>query len=79
MLIGKTYELVSDRLDVTLKEKRFNPKTGNESWANVAYFSKLESALKYLVDHHVKKSELKDLKTVIDEINKLKKLITAAL
>ena len=83
MNIGKDHKIESDSLNVTLFERRTVQKVksnsvrkvGEEYWVPIAYFSGPHSALNYLVNHKVKKTGLKDLETVVEELDKIYKLI----
>ena len=48
---------------------------GKERWRAVAYFSTVQNALKEMVNIGVKETQLKDLKTVVEKLDELYKLI----
>ena len=72
--IGVDFALGANSLNIILYEKHIGKKgksEGKEIWQESAYFSTPHNALDYLVEHQIKKTELKDLKTIclmIDEI-----------
>ncbi len=74
MDIGKKWKIGSDELNVTLLE-RGTTKKGKEAWRIRGYYSTPASALKGLVNLKVNRSGLKDLETVVAEIDKLHQLI----
>ena len=78
MLIGKKYQLKSDTMQYTLSEKKINKKKQTEYWEPIGYFSNPVSALKYLVNHAVKETELTDLKTVVNRMEEIHKEIMEA-
>lgn len=79
MLIGKNYKIESDALNVTLfhKVKRHKKGTGEayDGWEVDGYFATVNHALKELVNQEVSKTQLTDLKTVVEKINEVYKLI----
>jgi hypothetical protein len=75
-----SYKVETDELNVTVFKKQIaqrGDKKGEVYWTPEGYFSKLENALKWLVDLHVKLTGLKDFETVIAEQKKLHKMIEA--
>ena len=78
MLIGTQYKLEADEMNVILsqKVKRTN-KEGKKyvDWKGIGYFATPENALTELVNLKVRETELKDLRTVVSEINNLHKII----
>ncbi len=78
MLIGKKYKIESDALNVTLFRQtvvKKGSKAGKVNWTPIGYYSRIQHALKGLVDLEVKETELKDLKTVVAKQEELYKLI----
>jgi len=71
MNIGTKYKIESDSLNIYLKERHENKKTGEVYWRSIGYFATPQAALKSLVLLNVRESELKDLETVIKELNKI--------
>ena len=74
MLIGDTYEIRSDDMNITLYE-RAKSKTAVTRWRPIAYFSSFQNALDHLVDLEVMGTGLIDLKTVVEKQNELYALI----
>lgn len=85
MFIANNYKLESDALNVTLFEKHIVTGTGHagkrirdigeEYWEPVAYFSNPKNALKYLIDKELNETGLKELKTVVEKMKELYKLV----
>ncbi len=76
--IGDSYALGANKLNIILYEKHNGKKgksEGKEVWREIAYFSNCHNALDYLVEHEVKKTELKDIKTVCQKIDEVYNLI----
>lgn len=82
MNIGKDWKIESDNLNVKLfhKLKRTNREGKKyDEWAIHGYFATPKEALKELVNQEVRDTELKDLETIVAEIDKLHKLIAGLL
>lgn len=79
MLIGKEWKIESSAENVTLSRKsmRKEKKTGEikEKWTADGYFRTVQQALKELVNQEVRDTKLVDLKTVVDKIDELHKMI----
>lgn len=75
MKIGTKFQIVSDALNVTVQERLYNKKQGVHYWSNIAYFSTPKHALKFIVDNEIMGAGLDDFVKVIEEIDKLYKLI----
>ena len=79
MLIGKNWKIESDSLNVILsqRKRRTNKETGKayDYWKPMGYYATIPNAMHGLVDQGIRDTELKDLKTIIAEINKLHNLI----
>ena len=79
MKIGKNWKIESDSMNITLFKrhtvKATPTKPAHNSWSAEGYYSKIQHALKGLVDFEVKETELKDLKTVVEKQDELYKLI----
>ena len=69
--INRNYAISSDELNVTLYKRGEN----NKYWKPLGYFKTCESALKALVDIEIKGTGLKDFKTVVNKIQKLKEMM----
>jgi len=87
MIINENYKIESDGFNVTLLEKRritgtgrgkpTTKKVGDEYFMPVAYFSNPENALQFLVEKEVMGTGMEDLKTVVEKIRELEKLINS--
>lgn len=83
MQIGRNWLIKSDSMNVILsqRKKRKNRETGefHDAWVEIGYFATVANALHELVDRGVRDTELKDLKTIVERIDKLERLIEHAL
>lgn len=88
MLIGTKYKIESDSMNVTVSEKfviqggkggKSSERVGEVVYRPIAYFSSVKNALLWLIEHRVAMTALKDLKTVVDEIQVAKKEVLQAL
>ena len=79
MLIGKKIKIESDSMNVILSRKVKREKKGTkekyDAWEILGYFSTVGNAIHALVNLQVAETELKDLKTVVAEIEKLHHMI----
>lgn len=75
MLIGDSYKIESDSLNVTLYKPVKVKKTNGIRWQPIAYFSTVENALKHLVDLEIMVTGLKDYRAVVEKQKELYKLI----
>ena len=81
MEIGKNWEIKADSLNVVLsqRKRRVKKDTGEVyyEWSVMGNYSTPKEALQGLINQGVRDTQLKDLKTVVAEIDKLGKLIRA--
>jgi len=75
MIVGSKHKIESDDLNVTVYEKRESKEGKEDTWRPIGYFSRIDNALKFLVDRGVKETGLKDLKTVAQKQQELYELI----
>jgi hypothetical protein len=76
MLIGDKYKVESDTLNVTLYYKQKPRKSSEvERWRPFAYFSSPKCALKHLINLEVMETGLTDLKSVVEKIDELYRLV----
>jgi len=75
MLIGDSYKIESDSLNVTLYKPVKVKKTGGIRWQPIAYFSSFENAFDHLVDLEVMETGLKDTRAVVEKQKELYQLI----
>ena len=76
--IGDNFALGANSLNIILYEKHIGKQgksKDKERWRELAYFSNPHNALEYLVEHHIRKTELKDIKTVCLKIDGLQETI----
>lgn len=74
MEINHKYSITADNLNVILTQK-VKAESGVERIETLGYFFSCGEALKYLLDHEVKGSGLRDLATVTKKIAELRELI----
>lgn len=72
--IGKKYCIGSDPNNVTLYERRTN-KDGKGILKAIGYYSNPRNALMGLVNLKVKKTEFKDMVTICDKLDEIKKVV----
>ena len=81
MDIGKDWKITADSMNITLS-KRITRKHKNgiyyEDWVNEGYYPTVAWALKGLIEHGVKETELKDMRTIVSAIDKLRTLVDHA-
>ncbi len=75
MLIGKKWKIESDSMNVILFKKAKSKKPGTVTWATVGFYATVPNALKALVNHGVKETELTDLMTISAKLEELHRLI----
>ena len=76
MQIGKNWKIESDELNVILYKKQ--SEKAKRQWRAVGFYRTVANALKDLVNHEIRATELKDLQTVVNKIDELGKLIQQA-
>ncbi len=80
MLIGKDWKIESDNLNVKLIKRYIRKATADkprgEYWVAEGYYGTVKDALRGLVEHKVRATLLKDVKTVVAKIDELYKLIS---
>ncbi len=79
MKIGNKWKIESDSLNIILyrKKKRVKKDTKEvyEDWETMGYFSTIPNALREMINQRIRDTELKDVKTIIAEIDKLETLL----
>ena len=79
MKIGNKWKIESDSLNIILyrKKKRVKKDTKEvyEDWEPMGYFSTIPNALREMINQRIRDTELKDVKTIIAEIDKLETLL----
>ena len=74
MLIGNSWKIESDRMNVILSKKSRKTKIG-KFWKVLGFYPDIKSALHALVEQGIRDTKLKDLKTINDKIEELHTLI----
>ena len=78
MKIGTKYKLESDSLNIVLYEKykvKTGKHTGETGWKPLGYFGTPQNALKFLADHKLKESGMKDMEQIVKTQQKIYDLI----
>jgi len=70
---GRNWRVGADSLNIILYRRQVNKKTGKEYWRVYGYYATVANALVGLVNQGVRDTELADLKTVCDKIDRLRK------
>ncbi len=76
--IGEDYRIGADAMNIILYERHIGKRkgvVGKDVWTQAGYFSTVQNALSFLVEHEVKKTELKDLNDVVAKIEEVKAMI----
>ncbi len=80
MIINKDYKIESDELNVSLYKRQIVEKEGktkgNEYWVAIGHWGSVEHALRGLVDLRIKGTGMKDLESIVKEIESIKKDIS---
>jgi len=75
MLVGKDWKVEADPMNIILLKRSQRLAGKPERWNIKGYYPTIKQALKALVGFKVRETELKDLKTIVNELNRLEKLI----
>ena len=75
MKINKRYELLVDSIGTYILREHYTSKVGTPTYRDLGYYRTLEQARKGLVKKGIAKSELKDVDTVIEYVNRAINLI----
>lgn len=79
MLIGKKIKIESDSMNVILSRKvkraKKDTKEKYDAWETIGYYSTPENALHALANLQIAETELRDLKSIVAEIEKLHHMI----
>lgn len=78
MRINNRYKIESDDVSITLYESyigKGDKTKGKEQWKAIGWFSTFKGVMGKLIDLEVKRTELKDLETIIEKIDELKSMI----
>jgi hypothetical protein len=75
MKINKEYEILVDSIGTYILRQHYTSKVGTPTYRDLGYYRTLEQARKGLLKKGIAKSELKDVDTVIEYINRAIDLI----
>jgi hypothetical protein len=78
MIIGTKFKIESEPMNIILSQKIKRQSRAGEkyvAWKVIGYFATVENALHELVNLKVRESHLKDVRTIMAEIEKLHKMI----
>ena len=75
MKINKEYEILVDSIGTYILRQHYTSKVGTPTYKDLGYYRTLEQVRKGLLKQAIAKSELKDVDTVIEYINRAIDLI----
>lgn len=75
MKINKEYEILIDSIGTYILRQHYISKVGTPTYKDLGYYRTLEQVRKGLLKQEIAKSELKDVDTVIEYINRAIDLI----
>nr|DAZ44605.1 MAG TPA: protein of unknown function (DUF5405) [Caudoviricetes sp.] len=75
MRINKEYEILVDSIGTYILRQHYISKVGTPTFKDIGYYRTLEQARKGILKQGIAKSELKDVDTVIEYINRAIDLI----
>lgn len=75
MKINKEYEILVDSIGTYILRQHYTSKVGTPTYKDLGYYRTLEQVRKGLLKQEIVKSELKDVDTVIEYINRAIDLI----
>lgn len=75
MKINKEYEILIDSIGTYILRQHYISKVGTPTFRDIGYYRTLEQARKGILKREIAKSELKDVDTVIEYINRAIDLI----
>ena len=75
MLLGTKYKIESDDLNVILSKKRISKETGGEYWESLRFYKNIHNAREDFIDLEINHTGLKDLDTICQKVDELKKMI----
>lgn len=70
MKINNKYELLVDSIGTYILREHYTSKVGTPTYRDLGYYRTLEQARKGLIKKGIAKSELKDVDTVIEYVDK---------
>lgn len=75
MKINKEYEILIDSIGTYILRQHYISKVGTPTFRDIGYYRTLDQARKGILKREIAKSELKDVDTVIEYINRAIDLI----
>lgn len=75
MKINKEYEILVDSIGTYILRQHYTSKVGTPTYKDLGYYRTLEQVRKGLLKQEIAKTELKDVDTVIEYINRAIDLI----
>lgn len=75
MKINKEYEILVDSIGTYILRQHYTSKVGTPTYKDLGYYRTLEQVRKGLLKQEIAKSELKDVDTIIEYINRAIDLI----
>lgn len=75
MKINKEYEILIDSIGTYILRQHYTSKVGTPTFRDIGYYRTLDQARKGILKREIAKSELKDVDTVIEYINRAIDLI----
>lgn len=75
MKLNKEYELLVDSIGTYILRQHYISKVGTPTFRDIGYYRTLEQARKGIIKKEIAKTELKDVDTVLEAINKAVELI----
>lgn len=75
MKINKEYEILVDSIGTYILRQHYISKVGTPTFRDIGYYRTLDQARKGILKREIAKSELKDVDTVIEYINRAIDLI----
>lgn len=75
MKLNNEYEILVDSIGTYILRRHYISKVGTPTWQDIGYYRTLEQARKGILKRGIAESELKDVDTVIEYINRVIDLI----
>ncbi|EFE1803247.1 hypothetical protein CI296_003651 [Escherichia coli] len=79
--VGDKWVITSDQYQFILNEKKVvksGKNTGEEWLSTIGYYPKINQLISGLIHHHIQNSEIKSLKGMADEIERIGQLCISA-
>lgn len=77
MKLNNEYEILVDSIGTYILRRHYISKVGIPTWQDIGYYKTLEQVRKGLLKREIAKSELKDVDTVIEYVDRAINLIKA--